>query len=248
MNTHTIEKTNDRWKTIYSIGGYSALISFGLILFDIIFGSTVSNNITEMSHTATGIFSTLHQNRLMGLYMLDLLNMVNALIMIPTFFALFGVHRKKNLPYAALSLLLVIIGTSIVVSTNIALPMLELSHKYMSSTSESQRILFTAAGEALIARGGHGGLGAFIGFAVGTIASICMSYVMIDGEIFTKRVSYFGLIGYSLLLVYVLLVSFLPGIENLVKTIAAPGGLLVLAWVFTVGRKLMKIGSVQELT
>ena len=243
MNDYSADQVNAQWKKIYLIGGYSALISFCLILFDIVFGSTTSGNLTEISHSAIGIFSDLQNNWFTGLYRLDLLNMVNALIMIPVYFALFGAHRKNNLPYAALSLILVLIGTTIMVSANTALPMLELGRKYVSSTGETERVLYAAAGEALIARGRHGGFGTFIGFALSTIASICVSYVMLHGRVFTRRVSYLGLIGHSLLLVYVVLVTFLPGIESMAAIVAAPGGLMVLAWVIIVGRKLLKMGS-----
>ena len=50
------------------------------------------------------------------------------------------------------------------VSNNTALPMLELSHKYFSTSIESQRALYAAAGESMLAQGAHGSAGIFLGF------------------------------------------------------------------------------------
>ena len=232
-----------QWKTIYLIGGYAALLAFSCILFDIIFGSISSGNLSELPHTAIERFSELQQNWFLGLYHLDLLNTIVAIIMIPVYFALFSVHRKTSFPYAAFALILSLIGTSIFVSANSALPMLKLSKKYYLLTDETQRVLIAAAGEAMLARGGHGSLGVFIGFILSTISSIFMSIVMFHGKVFTKTISYFGIIGYTLLLVYILLITFVAEIQTIAVIIAAPGGLLSLAWVFMVGIKLINSGA-----
>lgn len=155
----------------------------------------------------------------------------------------FTLHRKNSLPYAGFAMVLSIIGTTIFVSTNSALPMLELSNKYYLAVDETQRMLIAAAGEAMLVRGGHGGLGVFIGFVFLTIASLCMSLVMLHGKIFNRTISYFGIIGNTLLLMYILLVTFVPAIQNIAVIIAAPGGLLALVWVLMLGVKLIKMES-----
>lgn len=237
--TITIQK---QWKTVYLIGGYAALLSFCGTLIDIIFGSASNGNLSELPQTAIERFSEFQQSWLLGLYHLDLLNVIIAITMIPTYFALFALHRKNSLPYAGFAMILFIIGTTIFVSTNSALPMLELSNKYYSTVDETQRMFIAAAGEAMLVRGGHGGLGVFIGFVSLTIASLCMSLVMLHGKIFNRVISYFGIIGYTLLLMYILLVTFVPVIKNIAVIIAAPGGLLALVWILMLSIKLIKFG------
>ncbi|MFZ5354237.1 MAG: DUF4386 family protein [Bacillota bacterium] len=241
----TAEETSTeihQWKRIYLIGGIAALLSFFFTLSDIIIGSAKGVNLAELPQTAIERFLEFQQNWLLGLYHLDFLNAVISIIMIPAYFALFAVHRKRNLPYAALSLVIFIIGTTIFVATNSALPMLELSSKYFSTSDETQKMLFAAAGEAMLIRGGHGSLGVFIGFLFSSVASLCMSIVMVNGKVFSRMVSYFGVIGNMLLFIYILLVTFVPAVKSIAVMLAAPGGLLALAWVFMYGIKLIKLG------
>jgi len=235
--TPIIEK---QWRKVYCMGGYAALLCFCGTLADIIIGSIYSGDLSEVPRTAIGRFSEFHHNWLLGLYHLDLLNVIIAITMLPVYFALFAIHRKKNLPYAAFAMILSSIGTTIFVSTNSALPIFELSNKYYSVVDETQKMFIAAAGEAMLVRGEHGGLGVFIGFVFLTIASIGMSLVMLHGKIFSRTISYFGIIGNTLLLMYILLVTFVPQIQMIAVIIAAPGGVLALVWILILGIKLLK--------
>ncbi|MFW9904321.1 MAG: hypothetical protein ACFFFH_08325 [Candidatus Thorarchaeota archaeon] len=246
MESQLIEVSSTKqWKRIYLVGGIFALVSFCLTLFDIVYGSITSGDLTALPQTAIEFFSEINQNWVLGLYHLDLVNMVNAIVMFPTFFALLCVHRKSNLPYAAFTLLLVLFGTMIFVSTNVALPMLDLAGKY-SSASEENKILFAAAGETLLARGEHGSPGVFIGFITSTLASLSMALVMLDGDIFTRKIAYTGVIGNILLLPYIFLVTFIPEVKRIAVIIAAPGGLLVIVWVLFIGITMLKLGFEKE--
>ena len=125
--------------------------------------------------------------------------------------------------------------------------MLELSSKYYSTTIDSQKALFAAAGEAMLARGEHGSPGVFIGFTFLTIAHLSISLVMLYGNISKKIIAYFGIIGSILFLIYTTLMTFVPGSKNIAVIIAAPGGLLVLLWNFIIGIKFIKIGLLKKL-
>ncbi len=231
---------NKQWRKIYILGGLAAFLAFLLTLTDIVFGSISSGNLSQLPNTAIERFYEFQQNSLFGLYHLDLLNVINSIIMVPLYFALFAVHRKSSLPFAAFALVTACIGSTVFVSTNTALPMLELSRKYFAAGDETYKTLIAAAGEALISRGEHGSLGVLIGFTLSTLSSILMSFVMLNGRIFNKVVSYLGIIGNILLLTYILLVTFVPAIKNTAAAIAAPGGLAALAWLFMTGVKLIK--------
>lgn len=229
-----------RYRKLICFGGYAAILAFLLTLTDIIFGSISSGNLSALPQTALEKFSEFQQNRLLGLYHLDLLNVIISIVMVPLYLALFVVHRKASLSYAAVGLVFAIIGTTVFISTNTALPMLELSNKYFATGDETQRTLFAAAGEAFIARGEHGGLGVFIGFTLSTLSGILMSFAMLHEKVFQKAASLFGIIGNILLLTYVVLMTFFPSVESIAVIIAAPGGLASLVWLFMVGIKLMK--------
>ena len=59
--------------------------------------------------------------------------------------------------------------------------MLALSAKYAAATTEVQRNLLAAAGEAILARGEDFTPGAFTGFLLGELAIVAISFVMLRG-------------------------------------------------------------------
>ncbi|VDN46194.1 conserved membrane protein of unknown function [Petrocella atlantisensis] len=231
-----------QWKKIYLMGGIAALAAFGVTLFDIIFGTISSSNVTDLPQTAIERFAEFHNNWFMGLYHLDFVNLILSFIMILVYFGLFAVHRKKRAPYASVALIISIVGVIIFVSNNTALSMLDLSNKYFRETDEIQKMYLASAGEALLVRGEHGGFGVFIGFCMSTFSSLCLSLVMLNGGVFGKKTSYIGIIGYSLLLIYVVLVTFVPLVQEFAVIMATPGGILALIWLILVAKTLINMG------
>jgi hypothetical protein len=230
-----------QWKSIYFLGGIAAIIALIGIVLDVIVGSITGGNLSALPQTAVDRFAQFHINPWLGLYNLDLLNIVNQVIFIPAYFALYAAHRKTNSAYALLALIIFLVGTTIFVTTNTALPMLELSHKYAAATTETQKILFAAAGEAMLARGTHAGLGVFIGFLLPNIASLIMSLTMLTGKVFSKVTSYLGIAGSALLLLYIVLVTFAPNVKDMATAFAMPGGLLSMAWMVMFTIRLFQI-------
>jgi hypothetical protein len=119
--------------------------------------------------------------------------------------------------------------------------MLDLSYKYAAATSESQRTLLAAAGEAMLAMGAHGSLGVFIGFLLPNIAGLVMSFAMLTGKVFSKLNAYLGIAGSTLLLVYIVLVTFAPNIKAMATAVSMPGGLLSMAWMVMFTIRLFQI-------
>ena len=235
------ENTESQWQGIYIIGGITTIIALIGIVLDVIFGSVTGGNLSALPQTAIERFAQFQINPLLGLYNLDLLNIINTMILIPAYFALYAAHRKTNNAYALLALIIFLVGSTIFITTNSALPMLELSRKYASTTTESQKTLFAAAGEAMLARGTHGSLGVFIGFVLPNIAGLIMSFAMLTGKVFSKVTSYLGIAGSALILLYIVLVTFAPNIKDMATAFAMPGGLLSMAWMVMFTIRLFQI-------
>ena len=233
------------WKNIYKIGGITTIIVLCGIVLDMVIGTITGGNITELPRTAIERFNQFNGNSLLGLYNLDLLNIINQIILIPSILALYAAHRNTNKPFALLSLILFLVGTTIFVTSNTALTMLDLSQKYFAASSEEQSMLLAAAGEAMLAKGSHGSLGVFIGFALPTFANVLMSAVMINGKVFSRVTSYIGLVGNSLMVVYLILVTFIPAVEKMALVFAMPAGLLVMTWMIMFTIKLLKLSKIQ---
>lgn len=240
------DNTEEHWKSIYTLGViFTALVILGSLL-DIIIGTSLGGDVSSIPKTAIDRFAQFEDNWLLGLYNLDLLNLITCILMVPTYFALYAAHRRTNMPYIKLAIIIFIIGTAVFIANNTALPMLELSNKYAESITEANRTLLAAAGEAMLVRGTHGSLGAFLGFVLTTLASIIMSFGMLKGKIFSKATSYIGILGGILLLIYLILVTFVPEIKTVAMIIATPGGLLSLAWMILFTIKLFKLRQLEN--
>lgn len=241
-HTNENEDTEKQWKSIYIFGGVIAFIAIIGTILDVIIGTSTGGDLSTIPQTAIDRFAEFQANWILGLYHLDMLNVVITILMIPAYFALCAAHRRTNISYTLLAAIIYFIGAAVFVTNNTALSMLELSYKYAAATSEVQKTLLAAAGEAMIARGSHGSLGAFPGFFILTIASLVMSFGMLKGKIFSKKTAYIGILGSTLLLVYIILVTFVPDIENVAMIVSAPGGLLALAWMIMFDIRLFKLG------
>lgn len=239
-----METSDKQWKFIFKAAAFTTIVVLCGIVLDMIVGSITGGNVAELPQTAIERFNQFRDHWLLGLYNLDLLNITNQIILIPSIFALYGAHRSANAPSALLSLILFLVGTTIFVTGNTALTMLDLSHKYFGATSDEQRILLAAAGETMLAKGSHGNLGVFIGFALPTFANSLMSCVMLRGNVFSRATSYVGIIGNSLMLIYIILVTFIPKVESLALVFAMPAGLLVMTWMILFTIKLFRLSKV----
>lgn len=246
LNQNHILKTEDidsNWKTIYKLGGITAILAIMGTLLDITLTFLPDWGVSTVPETAIDLFNQLQYNWLLGLRNLDLLNAIISILMIPMFCALYVVHQGVNKNYATLAIILFIIGTTIFIGNNTALPMLELSSKYAAATTETQKTIIVAAGEAMLARGEHGSPGAFMGFALSTIASISFAFVMLKGKIFSKATAYVEILGFVLLLIYTVFVTFVSNSNNLIMILAMPGGLLAMGWNIMVARKLLQLSK-----
>jgi len=238
---HT-KNAENQWKRIYMIGGVTALIVTLATLFDIIIGTILGGDLSAVPKSAIERFAQFQDNWLLGLYYLDGLNMATTILLIPTYFALCAAHRKVNIGYTLLAAITYFIGAAVFITNNAALSMLELSGRYFTTTSEIEKSLIAAAGEAMISRGVHGSFGAFPGFFLTSIGSIVMSIGMLKGKVFSKVNAYIGILGTTLLLIYIILVTFVPSIKSVAVIVAAPGGLLALGWMIMFTIKLFRLG------
>lgn len=241
-----MELSESQWKAIYKVGAVTTVLVLCGIVLDMITGTITGGNISALPQTAAERFNQLKASPLLGLYNLDLLNIVNQIVLIPSIFALYAAHLDTNKPTAMLSFILFLVGTTVFVTGNTALTMLDLSHKYFGTSSDEQRLLISAAGEAMLAKGSHGSYSVFIGFALPTFANALMSCVMLRGNVFSKATGYIGLIGNILMIIYIILVTFLPAVEKMAVMFAMPGGLLLMAWMVMFTVKLFKLSKTQS--
>jgi hypothetical protein len=230
--------TDEKFRKIYKTGAIASVVIICLTLLDIIIGAISGGNLSTIPQFAIDKFAQLQENMLLGLYNLDLLNLIISIFMIPTFLALFFALRDEETPFTLLALIIFLIGTTIFIANNAALPLLDLSNKYNAATTEDQSAFFAAAGEAIIAKGTHGTPGVFPGFALITFSELFISYIMFRTNVFSKVTAYLGLAGTALLFIYLIIITFAPDTKPFAMIIVAPGGILSIVWMIMYTRKL----------
>ncbi len=233
-----------QWKNIYRICGIIGCLVILLGVFDVIFGVITRSSAEE--YTAIQRFIELKDNPFMGLYHLDIINLALTLMLLCVYYGIFGMHREVCYPYALGVLILAIVSTALFLISNSALPMYELSQKYFITTDSVEKMYFASAGEALLVKGEHGSLGAFIAFFLSSLSGLGMSIMTLKGQLFNKKIAYQGIVGHGLMLVYVIVVVFMKSVKDIAAMLAAPGGILVLIWLASVCIRLISEGDIEK--
>jgi hypothetical protein len=230
------------WKKIYTIGGIAALVVVlvGLVEISITFlpGRTSAGAVTVIDW-----FTLFQTDRFMALRNLGLLNMFFNASAVPAYLALYAAHRKTNHVHAALAMITAFIGVAVFFATNRALPMLDLSNQYAAATTDAQRASLVAAGQAMLSVGQSHTPGTFMAFFFADVAGIVISVVMLRGNIFGKANAYLGILGFTLLLWFEILTSFVWTLDNVAMILAMLGGLLSMIWYVLLAFRLFKLGQ-----
>ena len=248
LNQASMIKTRDlNWNSLYKVGGTAALLSVLVVLTDIVLTFFPAGAEPPGTMTAIDWFQLFQHNWFFGLRNLGLLlNILNLTLSIPIFLALYEAHKHTNKAYAALALILSLVGTAIYLSNNAALPILALSARYEAATSDAQKVFLIAAGEAILARGEDFTPGAFIGFFFSEIAMITMALVMLRDRIFSKATAYAGILGSLFLTIFTIWTTFIPRFFEISMILALIGGLLSIAWNILTARKLFQLEAHQH--
>jgi hypothetical protein len=145
--------------------------------------------------------------------------------------------------FAALAVTISFIGAGVFYATNRAFPMLELSNQYAAATSETQRTVLAAAGQALLSVGQSHTPGTFLAFFLSEIGGIAISLVMLRGGVFPRAAAYAGIAGFGLFLIFEILSSFVPSLWDAALLVALGGGLANMAWYILMARRLFQLGN-----
>lgn len=239
QNEEDMELSESNRKRMYRIGGIAALLTLAVAFSEIVItflpgGSTPAGTVFDW-------FTQLQDNWFMGLRNLGLLNIAMFVLGIPMYFAIYTVHRRANKPFAALAMIFSFIGVAVFFATNRAFSMLDLSGQYAQAATDAQRSTIAAAGQAMLSVGRSHSPGTFIAFFLGELAGILMSVVMLKGRIFSKATALIGMIGFSLLMIYEVCASFLPALSGVAMIFAMLGGILNVAWLILLGRRLLRL-------
>ena len=226
------------WKCLYKLGGATALIAAVLPLAKIAIGYFPAvARLTERTVTVTDWFTLLQNHSFLGLRNLGLLNIVGAALLAPTAVAIYSALRRDHEAFTVFGTILFFLGLAVYLAGSRAFPMFALSRQYASATTDAQRSLLVAAGQAMLAEGQSRSGILHIEFAC-----LVISAVMLRGTVFSKAAAYSGLMGNLLLMVVDVHLAFVPTLLSVWMPIAAGAGLSMMIWYVLVGRRLLQLG------
>jgi hypothetical protein len=170
-------------------------------------------------------------NGFLGLLSLDLLLVVDYVLMIPIFLALYLSLRGASEPFITIGTLIGFIGIVAYFASNTSFDMLNLSQQYESATTELQKSSLLAAGDAMLAI--FQGTSFHVSYVLTSIATLIVSIVILKSKLFGKIAGYAGiLVAIIGLGIYIPIIGILLSIISLI-----PGTI----WYIFVARQLFQL-------
>ena len=177
-----------RWKGVYRAGGAAALVGAVFIPIQIIVFI-----MWPPPSTVIGYFTVFQNNRLLGLLDLDLLLIVQNALGVVVILALYIALKRTGESIMAVAVLLGLVGAAAYFAANPAFSMLFLSDQYAAATTEAQKAMCLAAGQAMLAM--YNGTAFHANYILGTIALFIISMVMLRSNTFSKATAYVGIVA-----------------------------------------------------
>ena len=226
------------WNSLYKLGGTTVLIAVVIPLAEVAI-SFLPGVARATQETVTPIdwFTLFQTHWFLGLRNLGFLNLVGAALLAPTILAIYFAIRRDHEAYGALGTMLFFVGLAVYVASSRAFPMLSLSGQYALATTDAQRSLLTAAGQAMLTEGQSRA-----GIPIVEFACLVISAVMLRGKVFTKTTAYAGILGNVLLIVVEIILTLKRTLPDWGMAIAVGAGLSMMTWYLLVGRRLLQLG------
>lgn len=234
-NAQTADAT---WRSLYRVGGTAALTIVAIALVQVTaFVVWPPPGFEANVGTVNGYFTLLQDNMLLGLLHLDVLLLVDYVLLILMFLALYIVLRQVNQSLMAIAMTLVFVGTATYFPSNIAFSMLSLSDQYAATTTDAQRTMLLASGQALLTSLQSSTF--YVSYILMSAAGLIISSVMLRSNnnnniFFSKLTAYVGILASVLGLgLFVPTIGLLLSLISLIPT---------LMWYILIARSLFRLG------
>lgn len=222
------ETVDSPWKGLYKVAGVAALISAVIIPIQVIVFI-----VSPPPSTALGWFTLFQDNKLLGLLAFELLIIVSNALAIPMYLAFYAALRRINESFMAIATALGLVGIVAFFAARPAFDMLFLSNQYAAATTDAQRSMFLAAGEAMVAN--FNGTASHLGYVFAALAPLIIAVVMLRSNIFSKATAYMGILANVIALGF-----YLPKIGIIFGIISVLPFLLI--WNILIARRLFQLG------
>ena len=249
MEKPSSEDVDPTWNGLYKVGGSAALIIAAMYLLAMVI--YIPANLAGPPPSTVLEWFTLFQNdRLTALFFLGFADIIIMICSGPMFLALYAVLRRTNRTWMVIATSFAFVGMAVYLATNTVFSMRSLSDQFAAATTEAQKSLFLAAGQATIAMV-EGTGGRYMGLPLVWISSLIVSVVMLQSKVFSKATAYVGIVGFALLAASIPFATYTTTGESTAAVAAIifvtyiGGGLLSLAWYILVAVRLLRLGRLE---
>ncbi len=242
------ETDDSAWNGLFKVGGAAALLAAvvfrrnldaEVMLLRAV--GVINAGSTAAPGTVVDWFMLLQSNKLLGLTLLNLFDLVNYALVGWIFLALLVALRRTSPSFMTIAAALAFVGIAVYLESNQALSMLSLSDQYAATTTDAQRSLLLASGQAMLAihsNATYAGSGIYLSFFLVSAAGLIISAVMLRSEIFDQVTAYAGILANVFGLGYYVTLAFAPAVVALPLSISA---LFLLAWYILISRRLFQL-------
>jgi hypothetical protein len=146
MNTGKLQLPNtSNWLSLYKIGGIASLVA-GIIFRRNIGAEILLFTGQTAPNTVADWFSLLQSNSVLGLSLLNILDVVDYALLGIMFLALYVALRRINESYMAIATVTGLTGVAVYFASNTAFSMLSLGNQYAVAATEAQKSMLLAQG------------------------------------------------------------------------------------------------------
>ena len=227
---------DDGWNGLYRVGGLSALLAVAIVGIEAVVAVA-----WPPPTTVLGWFTLFQTNRVLGLLDHMVLDLVVCALLGPLFLALYVALKDANETWAAVATPFAFLGIGAYWATNTTFSLLYLSDQYAAASTDADRSMFLAAGQAIGAIDQYG-MFYTAGFLLVVVASLIVSFVMLRSHVFGKGTSYLGILAGALVLADNLIVALVASTSVVLALPAFVGGFLMFVWWVLVGLRLYHLG------
>jgi hypothetical protein len=239
MNQDANAETPDStYQELYKFGGAAALIAALLIL-----GEIVVLAIYPQPGNISDWFMLFQSNKIVGLLDLWVLEIPMYLMFIFLFLALYMALRKTNQNLMVIGLTLALLGIGVFFATNNPISMLSLSNQYATATTDAERSILLASGQALLSNTSQRAVGGFnMGLFLVSAAGLMVSSVMLQSKSFSRTTACLGILAHGLSLADYLRQA-LTSSAIAALLVILPNALFLVIWYVLVGRRLYQLAD-----
>jgi uncharacterized membrane protein len=235
--TKNILKTEASRRSLYKIGAAAAFLAAFIFRRN---WSAEADLLLPVDMPATTLewFTLIHENRLLGLIMLDFFDLVNNALVGIIFFTLYYALKDTNEIYVRFANIICFVGIAVSFASNQAFAMFSLSDHYFAA-SEADKSVFLTAGEAILAIMNHGS-GIYVSMFLIGLSGLLFSIIMLQSNGFSRITAYFGILANGAITTGAITIIIIPSIGWLPIPFSA---IPLLIWYILIGVTLNKLSK-----